>query len=127
MRPDLLGILSLDTAFERISGDVGNPDSYPFPAIVSVVQGADSTRIVKDGPPDEALMQQARGLASAMAKGPTRSFSLIRKAMRASLDNDLTAQMAVEAKGQGEAAGTRDFLEGTTAFLEKRMPSFEGR
>jgi len=66
MRPDLLGILSLDTAFERISGDVGNPDSYPFPAIVSVVQGADSTRIVKDGPPDEALMQRfeaaARGL-----------------------------------------------------------------
>lgn len=77
--------------------------------------------------PDDRLMEQARGLASAMARGPTRSFSLIRKAMRASLDNDLSAQMAAEARGQGVAAGTRDFLEGTTAFLEKRMPSFEGR
>ena len=77
--------------------------------------------------PDEKLMEEARALAGAMAKGPTRSFSLIRKAMRASLDNDLAAQLATEAKGQGEAAGTRDFLEGTTAFLEKRMPSFEGR
>ena len=72
-------------------------------------------------------MQQARALTGALAKGPTRSFALIRKSMRAGLDNDLAAQLAVESKGQGEAAGTRDFLEGTTAFLEKRMPSFEGR
>ena len=77
--------------------------------------------------PDDKLMEQARALTGAMAKGPTRSFSLIRKAMRASLDNDLGTQLAHEAKGQGEAAGTRDFLEGTTAFLEKRMPTFEGR
>ncbi len=77
--------------------------------------------------PDDKLMEQARALTGALAKGPTRSFSLIRKAMRASLDNDLSAQLVHEAKGQGEAASTRDFLEGTTAFLEKRMPSFEGR
>ncbi len=77
--------------------------------------------------PDDTLMDQARALTGAMAKGPTRSFSLIRKAMRASLDNDFSTQLALEAKGQGEAAATRDFLEGTTAFLEKRMPAFEGR
>ncbi len=77
--------------------------------------------------PDDTLMQEARGLARAMAKGPTRSFALIKQGMRKSLDNDIAAQMEHEAAGQAEAAGTRDFLEGTTAFLEKRMPSFEGR
>lgn len=51
-----LGILSLDTQFPRILGDVGNPDSYPFKARVKVVDGADATKIVKDGPPEEALL-----------------------------------------------------------------------
>lgn len=77
--------------------------------------------------PDAALMETARKLASAMSKGPTRSFALTKKAMRRGLDNDLKAQMAIEASAQAEAAGTRDFLEGTTAFMQKRMPQFEGR
>ena len=77
--------------------------------------------------PDEELMPHAHKLASAMSKGPTRSFALIKKAMRRSLDSELKEQMALEAVSQAEAAGTRDFLEGTTAFMQKRIPSFEGR
>ncbi len=52
-----LGILSLDTAFPRIVGDVGNPFSYPFEARVEVVKGAEAPQIVKDGAPAEALLQ----------------------------------------------------------------------
>lgn len=44
-----LGILSLDTAFQRVVGDAGNPDSYPFAARVRIVPGADSPDIVRDG------------------------------------------------------------------------------
>lgn len=51
-----LGILSLDTAFERVIGDVGNPESYPFPARVRVVAGAGSREIVRDGRPDPDLV-----------------------------------------------------------------------
>lgn len=53
-----LGILSLDTAFPRISGDAGNPDSYPCPARVCVVPAAESPRIVRDGPPDPELVDR---------------------------------------------------------------------
>lgn len=53
-----LGILSLDTAFERIVGDVGNPASYPFAARVLVVAGADSPLIVQDRPLEAALTQR---------------------------------------------------------------------
>jgi 2-(1,2-epoxy-1,2-dihydrophenyl)acetyl-CoA isomerase len=35
--------------------------------------------------------------------------------------------LALEAKLQGEAGRTRDFMEGVTAFLEKRPADFEGR
>lgn len=50
-----LGILSLDTRFPRINGDVGNPQSYPFTAKVRIVENADATLIVADKPPPRAI------------------------------------------------------------------------
>lgn len=57
MRAGPLGILMLDTAFPRIVGDVGNAESYPFPVVFHVVEGADVTRIVRGGPPDPELVE----------------------------------------------------------------------
>ena len=62
-----------------------------------------------------------------LAKGPTLAFRRIREAIRASLDNSLEDQLALEAKYQGECGNSRDFSEGVTAFLDKRSPEFEGR
>lgn len=50
-----IGILSLDTAFPRIHGDAGNPESWRAPARVKVVEGAQSPDIVRDGRPSGAL------------------------------------------------------------------------
>ena len=61
----MLGILALDTRFERIVGDTGNAASYPFPVRIHVVEGADSPLIVRDGAPDAALV--ARFVAAAQA------------------------------------------------------------
>ena len=63
-----LGILSLDTQFPRILGDVGNTDSYPFPATVKVIDGADATKIVVDRLPDEVLLQRFESAASELEK-----------------------------------------------------------
>jgi Asp/Glu/hydantoin racemase len=52
-----LGILMLDTRFERIIGDAGNPQSYPVEARCHVIPGAGSVEIVRDGRPAEALVQ----------------------------------------------------------------------
>ena len=52
-----LGILMLDTLFERPIGDAGNPASYPFPARLAVVKGAGSLDIVKDGKPSDTLIK----------------------------------------------------------------------
>ena len=45
----------LDTRFPRLPGDVGNSETWPFPAHYAVVKGADPSRIMgKD--PDPALL-----------------------------------------------------------------------
>lgn len=76
---------------------------------------------------DDALMAEARAVVQGFAGGPTRSFELTKRAMRAGMQNALDEQLRVEAKAQGEAAATRDFMEGASAFLEKRKAKFEGR
>jgi 2-(1,2-epoxy-1,2-dihydrophenyl)acetyl-CoA isomerase len=76
---------------------------------------------------DDALESRAAELAHRLATGPTAAFRLIKQALRASPGNPLAAQLELEATLQAEAGGTRDFMEGVMAFLEKRPARFEGR
>jgi 2-(1,2-epoxy-1,2-dihydrophenyl)acetyl-CoA isomerase len=76
---------------------------------------------------DDQLAASAAELAGRLAKGPTEAYRLTKQALRQSMANDLETQLALEAKLQGEAGRTRDFMEGVTAFLEKRPADFEGR
>jgi 2-(1,2-epoxy-1,2-dihydrophenyl)acetyl-CoA isomerase len=76
---------------------------------------------------DAQLAARAAELAGRLAKGPTLALRLAKQALRASFANDLETQLALEARLQGEAGRSRDFLEGVTAFLEKREAAFEGR
>ena len=76
---------------------------------------------------DDALPDRTAELAARLASGPTAAYRLTRQALRQSAANGLDAQLALEARLQGEAGRSRDFLEGVAAFLEKRPARFEGR
>jgi len=76
---------------------------------------------------DDALAARAAELAGRLAKGPTLAFRLMKQALRASPQNTLPEQLALEARLQGEAGRSRDFLEGVSAFLEKRDARYVGR
>lgn len=76
--------------------------------------------------PAETLQEDAMALATQLAQMPTRGLGLTKRALNASLTNDLDAQLDLEADIQTEAGRTHDFAEGVRSFLEKRKPNFTG-
>ncbi|WP_371826829.1 2-(1,2-epoxy-1,2-dihydrophenyl)acetyl-CoA isomerase PaaG [Microvirga sp. VF16] len=76
---------------------------------------------------DAALMDEAHRLAAHFAVQPTMGLGLIKQALDASETNDLNRQLDLERDLQGQAGRTPDYLEGVTAFFEKRQPKFSGR
>ena len=74
----------------------------------------------------ETLQDDAMALAAQLAAMPTRGLGLTKRALNASLSNDLDAQLDLEADLQTEAGRTHDFAEGIRSFLEKRKPNFTG-
>lgn len=90
-------------------------------------QQADDWGMIWESVADDDFAAKVRERAAHLANGPTKSYALIKQALRGSLDNSLDEQLDTEATLQGQAGKTRDFLEGVMAFMEKRLPKYEGR
>ncbi len=76
---------------------------------------------------DDSFDAHWRARAAQLAEGPTMALSGMKRAIRASFDNDLDAQMMLESRVQGECGSSRDFKEGVLAFQAKRDAKFQGR
>ncbi|HEX7038632.1 MAG TPA: enoyl-CoA hydratase-related protein [Trueperaceae bacterium] len=76
--------------------------------------------------PAEGFAEAVWELVKGLAAGPTLSYALVKRQLRATLANDLEEQLALEAAAQARAASSRDAREGVAAFRAKRAPSFTG-
>jgi 2-(1,2-epoxy-1,2-dihydrophenyl)acetyl-CoA isomerase len=76
---------------------------------------------------DASLMEEAHRLASYLATQPTIGLGLIKRALDLSETNTLDQQLDLERDLQGEAGRTPDYMEGATAFFEKRPAKFTGK
>lgn len=75
----------------------------------------------------ETFMEEAQKIAETLSQMPTHGLALTKKALNASMQNNLEDQLALESKYQIEAAQTEDYSEGVNAFIEKRKPVFKGK
>lgn len=74
---------------------------------------------------DNAL-QRAREVAQQMLKNAPMALGLVKEAVRRGMDTTFDHALEIEGDMFGMAAATKDFKEGTKAFLEKRPPKFQG-
>ena len=88
---------------------------------------ADEWGLIWEAVADDKFEETWRARAEFLAKGPTLAFSKMKLALRESWNHNLDEQLAMEAKIQGKVGRSRDFLEGVSAFLEKRPAKLEGR
>ena len=76
--------------------------------------------------PADGFPRQAEAAVAALAAGPTLAFARTKALFRDHLGTDLAGALAGEAEAQVASGQTKDHLEGVTAFLEKRPPTFQG-
>jgi 2-(1,2-epoxy-1,2-dihydrophenyl)acetyl-CoA isomerase len=100
--------------------------SVLFADKISAEQAAD-WGMIYETVPDAEFSAHWQARAMQLAQGPTRAYHGVKQAMRASFDNDLDTQLALEARLQGICGETADFHEGVAAFLQKRAAKFTGR
>lgn len=74
----------------------------------------------------DCLLEEATEMAKLLATQPTKGLGYIKRALNASLTQDLEKQLETERKLQTAAGKTKDYKEGVQAFLEKRKPKFTG-
>jgi 2-(1,2-epoxy-1,2-dihydrophenyl)acetyl-CoA isomerase len=77
--------------------------------------------------PDEAFEGEVAELVSRLAAGPTRSYAGTKRQLNHWLYTRMEEQLELEADIQQEMAGSQDFVEGVTAFVQKRQAGFGGR
>lgn len=73
---------------------------------------------------DAALLAEAQHTAARLAASPAHIHPYVKTALRAGATQSLAEQLALEADLQGACAAQASFVEGVTAFQQKREPLF---
>ena len=87
-------------------------------------RAAEKMGLVNRVVPSATLASEVDALARRIAAGPATAHATLKRLVDQASYTPLDAQLDAERAGFVKAAGTRDFREGVTAFLERRAPLF---
>ena len=77
--------------------------------------------------PHDQLMEVTMELAERLARGPSVSIELTKRAMYRGLTSELLPHLDLEEKFNAICMASEDYKEGVASFQEKRPPNFQGR
>lgn len=127
--PELnLGIIPGAGGTQRLARLVGKGRALELILTGRIVEAREAERIglVSHVTDSSRLLETAMSVAaSMMGKGPV-ALRLARMAVKAGLETDQRTGLLIERLAQAVLFSTDDKVEGTSAFLEKRPPSFQG-
>jgi 2-(1,2-epoxy-1,2-dihydrophenyl)acetyl-CoA isomerase len=76
---------------------------------------------------EEQIDSEIKTYVDRFEKLPSIAVGKAKMLINKSLDNNLTNHLELESITAAFTAGTEDFCEGVTAFVEKRKPNFKGK
>ncbi len=94
----------------------------PVPAAKAVEWG-----LINYAWPDAEFAAKAEALVQRLADGPTRSYAGSKRELNHWLYHRMDAHLELEASIQQELSTSADFIEGVSAFLQKRPAKFSGK
>jgi 2-(1,2-epoxy-1,2-dihydrophenyl)acetyl-CoA isomerase len=105
---------------------VGYHKAFELMALGDLVSARDAERlgIVSRVVPAEGLDAAVDELAQRLARAPRTALAAIKRGLAAGERGDLAAALEFEAVHQDACFHSPDFVEGVTAFLQKRAPRF---
>ncbi|GAA3739101.1 enoyl-CoA hydratase-related protein [Plantactinospora mayteni] len=128
-------------AFAKVglAGDTGA--SWSLPRLVGHAKAVELLMLAEPVPADEAyrlgllnrlvddeqVLATAQELAVRLAAGPTVAYGAIKRQLSVGDAGTLSEALAAEAQAQAICGATADHRAATTAFVEKRRPTFDGR
>ncbi|WP_261131703.1 enoyl-CoA hydratase/isomerase family protein [Bacillus sp. Marseille-Q3570] len=123
-----LGILPAGGGTQQLTKLIGLQNAKDLILTGKIIDAKEAYRIglVNEVVEHEALMNRVHELAADLAKKPPIALKLAKIALNESATADLSSGLALEKSLQAILFGTKDKVEGTEAFFEKRQPNFVG-
>lgn len=123
-----LGIIPGFGGTQRLTRLVGPARSAEYNLTGDMIDAATAERIGLANhvyPADQLMDKAIEMMGKILAKGPIAVEKTLRAVVEG-VDLSIDHGLALEARLFGECCGTKDFKEGTGAFLEKRPADFRG-
>ncbi|MEZ4720864.1 MAG: enoyl-CoA hydratase-related protein [Flavobacteriales bacterium] len=123
-----LGVIPGYGGTQRLPRLVGRGRAMEMISTAGMVNATDAHAwgLVNHVVPQAELLTKCREIASKILKNSPKAIGFAIQAVNAGFDNSANG-FQKEIDLFGEAFGTEDFKEGTSAFLEKRKAEFKGR
>ena len=124
-----LGIMPGAGGTQRLSRIIGKGKAMELILTGDVITAAEAEglNMISKAVPQEELIETAKGYARRISvKGPL-ALRMAKAAVNRGADMEMETALYLEKLAQTILIGSKDKLEGTQAFLEKRTPQFKGK